>query len=45
MSEAAAAAAELRWLDLYSRHERAWRAWIEQSRAERAQDLGFVNYV
>ncbi|MCK1424433.1 hypothetical protein IVB14_10665 [Bradyrhizobium sp. 180] len=45
VSEAAAAATEFRWLELYSRHERAWRAWIEQSQAERAQDLGFVNYV
>ncbi|WP_247355395.1 hypothetical protein [Bradyrhizobium sp. 160] len=44
MSEAAAAAAEVRWLELYSRHEGAWRAWIEQSQAERAQNLGFVNY-
>jgi hypothetical protein len=36
---------EIRWLELYSKHERAWRAWIAQSRAERGQDSGFVNYV
>ncbi|WP_027572840.1 hypothetical protein [Bradyrhizobium sp. WSM1743] len=41
----AAAEGEVRWLELYSKHEGAWRAWIAQSQAGRAQDLGFVNYV
>lgn len=45
VSEGAAAMHEIRWLELYSKHEGAWRAWIVQSQAERTQDLGFVNYV
>jgi hypothetical protein len=36
---------EVRWLELYSKHEGAWRVWIAQSQAGRTQDLGFVNYV
>ena len=38
-------AEDTRWIELYSRHEEAWRSWIAQSRAEQAQDLAFVNYV
>lgn len=41
----AAAVDDVRWLELYSKHEGAWRAWITQSQAARTQDLGFVNYV
>ena len=44
-SEGAAAAGDVRWLELYSKHEGAWRVWIAHSQAERTQDLGFVNYV
>ena len=40
-----AAAGEARWLELYSKHEGAWRAWIAQSQAEQPQDSSFVNYV
>ena len=40
-----AAAGEVRWHELYSKHEGAWRAWIAQSQTGRARDLGFVNYV
>lgn len=40
-----AAVDDLRWLELYSKHEGAWRVWIAQSQVGRAQDLGFVNYV
>lgn len=40
-----ATAGEVRWLELYSKHEEAWRVWMAQSQAERIQDLGFVNYV
>lgn len=40
----AAAVDDVRWLELYSKHEGAWRAWIAQSQAGRTQDLGFVNY-
>ncbi|PIT04911.1 hypothetical protein TSA1_32325 [Bradyrhizobium nitroreducens] len=36
---------DVRWLELYSKHEGAWRAWIAQSQAGRARDSGFVNYV
>lgn len=43
--EGAAAADEVRWLELYSKHEEAWRAWIAQSQAGRERDLSFVNYV
>ncbi|SCB27096.1 hypothetical protein GA0061098_1004228 [Bradyrhizobium shewense] len=40
----AAAVDDVRWLELYSKHEGAWRVWIVQSQAGRTQDLGFVNY-
>ena len=40
-----AAVDDVRWLELYSKHEGAWRAWIAQRQVERTQDLGFVNYV
>jgi len=43
--EGAAARHEIRWRELYAKHEGAWRAWIVQSQAGRAQDLSFVNYV
>ncbi|MCP3391813.1 hypothetical protein NLM27_23760 [Bradyrhizobium sp. CCGB12] len=43
--EGAAAAGEVRWLELYSKHEEAWRAWIAQSQAGRTPHLSFVNYV
>jgi hypothetical protein len=33
------ATGEERWLELYAKHEGAWKAWIEQSRAEQ----GFAN--
>ncbi len=39
-----AAVDDVRWLELYSKHDGAWRAWIAQSQAGRSQDLGFVNY-
>ena len=44
-TEEATAVDDVRWLDLYSRHEAAWRVWIAQSQAKPTQDLGFVNYV
>ena len=40
-----AAADEARWLELYSKHEGAWRAWIAQSQAAQPQASSFVNYV
>ncbi|AMA59765.1 hypothetical protein [Bradyrhizobium sp. CCGE-LA001] len=43
--ERSAAAGEIRWLELYSKHEGAWRNWIARSQAAQAQDLSFVNYV
>jgi hypothetical protein len=45
LSKGIAAPGEVRWLELYSKHEGAWRVWIAQSQAERTQDLGFVKYV
>jgi hypothetical protein len=41
----AAADGEVRWRELYAKHEGAWRAWIAQSQAGRAPGSGFVNYV
>lgn len=35
---------ETRWLELYAKHEQAWRAWIALSRAKQAVDSGSVNY-
>lgn len=32
-------AGEQRWLELYSKHEGAWKAWIAQSRAEQAESF------
>ncbi|WP_349253655.1 hypothetical protein [Bradyrhizobium sp. CB82] len=29
------ASGEERWLELYAKHEGAWKAWVAQSRAER----------
>ncbi|MET4221660.1 hypothetical protein ACVW1A_004214 [Bradyrhizobium sp. LB1.3] len=44
-SAEAVATGEIRWLELYSKHEGAWRVWIAQSRAEQAENSAFVNYV
>ncbi len=35
---------EIRWLELYAKHEEAWRVWIAQSRAAQLGDLEFVNH-
>jgi hypothetical protein len=43
-SDGAAAADEARWLELYSKHEGAWRAWMAQSQAAHPRASGFVNY-
>jgi hypothetical protein len=43
--EGAGAPDDVRWCELYSKHDGAWRAWIAQSRTGRTQDLSFVNYV
>jgi len=45
MGKGAAAVDDVRWLELYSKHEGAWRVWIARNQAERTQDSGFVNYV
>ncbi|MBR0930993.1 MULTISPECIES: hypothetical protein [Bradyrhizobium] len=45
MGKGAAAVDDVRWLELYSKHEGAWRVWIARSHAARTPDLGFVNYV
>jgi len=44
VGESEGAAVDVRWLELYSKHEEAWRAWMAQSQAERTQDFDFVNY-
>lgn len=33
------AAGERRWLELYAKHEGAWKAWMAQSRAEAPGDF------
>lgn len=33
-----------RWLELYSKHDAAWKAWMAQSRAEQVASLIFVNH-
>ena len=33
-----------RWLEIYEKHDVAWKAWIAQSRAKQAADSVFVNY-
>ena len=45
MGKGAAAVDDVRWLELYSKHEGAWRVWIARSHAARTPALGFVNYV
>ena len=45
LGKEAAPVDDVRWLELYSKHEGAWRVWIARSQAERTPDLGFVNYV
>ena len=37
-------ARECRWLELYAKHDEAWKAWIAQSRAEHAANSAFVNH-
>lgn len=35
---------EIRWRELYAKHELAWKAWIAKSRAADAANLAFVNH-
>ena len=32
-----------RWLELYSKHDRAWLRWMAESRTARVRDLPFLN--
>lgn len=41
---ASTATRETRWLELYIKHDAAWKAWIVQSRADQAANLTFVNH-
>jgi hypothetical protein len=34
---------EKRWLELYSKHDEAWRQWMAESYAERRRSSGFIN--
>jgi hypothetical protein len=34
---------EKRWLELYSKHDQAWRQWLAESYADRRGGLGFIN--
>ena len=36
---------EVRWLELYDKHDVAWRSWIAQSRTEEARTSNFINYI
>jgi hypothetical protein len=40
----AASLQETRWLELYAKHETAWKAWVALSRAEVAVDSRSVNH-
>lgn len=45
VGEGVAGENEVRWLELYLKHEGAWRTWIAQSRAEQAQASNFINCI
>jgi hypothetical protein len=34
---------EKRWLELYSKRDRAWREWMVETYADRSPNLAFVN--
>jgi hypothetical protein len=34
---------EKRWLELYGKHDEAWRQWMAESYAERHRSSGFIN--
>jgi hypothetical protein len=34
---------ENRWLELYSKHEAAWRRWVAETGAGRSRSLRFIN--
>lgn len=34
---------EQRWLELYSKHDRAWRQWMVETSADRSGNLTFIN--
>lgn len=36
-------AREQRWLELYSKHDRAWREWMVETSADRCRDLSIIN--
>ncbi|MBR0829887.1 hypothetical protein JQ596_30595 [Bradyrhizobium manausense] len=44
MRDAGGRTQEVRWRELYAKHELAWKAWIAQSRAADAANLAFVNH-
>jgi hypothetical protein len=34
---------EKRWLELYGKHEQAWRQWMVETHADRSGGLTFIN--
>jgi hypothetical protein len=34
---------EKRWLELYSKHDRAWRLWMVKTAADRQRNSAFIN--
>jgi hypothetical protein len=34
---------EKRWLELYSKHDGAWRQWMTETYADRSGNLAFIN--
>lgn len=34
---------ERRWLELYGKHDRAWRQWMVKTAADRSGNLTFIN--
>jgi hypothetical protein len=36
---------ERRWLELYGKHDRAWKQWMVETAADRRGNLAFINQV
>jgi hypothetical protein len=34
---------EKRWLELYGKHDQAWKQWLVETYASRREDSGFIN--
>lgn len=36
---------EKRWLELYSKHDKAWKLWMAETQHDRCGSLAFINQV